>query len=89
MAGDGKFPSETADKFVIRLPDGLRERVKAAAARNNRTMNAEIVTAIEAACPETLTVMRGLFPGHVLVPVDIYEKLTEGRAGAVEVEAQS
>lgn len=40
------FPSRDADKFVVRLPDGLREEVKQAAASNQRSMNNEIVTRI-------------------------------------------
>lgn len=34
------------DKFVIRLPEGMRERIKAVAERNNRSMNAEIIFAL-------------------------------------------
>lgn len=37
------FPSQTADKFVIRLPDGMRERLRQQAKANQRTMNGEIV----------------------------------------------
>ena len=35
------------DKFMLRLPDGMRERLKAAAAENNRSLNAEIVSRLE------------------------------------------
>ena len=42
---------QTQDKFVVRLPDGMRERVKAAAELNNRSMNAEIVATLEEAYP--------------------------------------
>ena len=35
------------DKFVVRLPAGLRERIKEAADANNRSMNSEIVACIE------------------------------------------
>ena len=45
---DGKeFPSDKADKFVVRFPDGMRERIRAAAEANNRSMNAEIVARLE------------------------------------------
>lgn len=40
---------QTQDKFVVRLPDGMRERLKAMAAERHRSMNAEIVAAIESA----------------------------------------
>ena len=39
--------SRDSDKFMLRLPDGMRDRLKSAAAANNRSMNAEIVAAIE------------------------------------------
>ncbi|MDP5307582.1 Arc family DNA-binding protein [Paracoccus spongiarum] len=35
------------DKFVLRLPDGMRNRLKMAAERNRRSMNAEIVDALD------------------------------------------
>lgn len=37
-------PSDIADKFMLRLPEGMRDRLKDAAARNGRSMNAEIIT---------------------------------------------
>lgn len=37
---------QNQDKYVLRLPDGMRDRIKAAAARNDRSMNAEIVHAL-------------------------------------------
>ncbi len=36
-----------SDKFMLRLPDGMRDRIKAAAEKNGRSMNAEIVNALE------------------------------------------
>ena len=36
-----------SDKFMLRLPDGMRDRIKAAAEANNRSMNAEVVSALE------------------------------------------
>lgn len=41
------YPSETAPRFMVRLPDDMRDRLKAAAKENNRTMNAEIVARLE------------------------------------------
>jgi chromosome segregation ATPase len=35
------------DKYVLRLPDGMRERIRLAADENNRSMNAEIVDRLE------------------------------------------
>jgi plasmid stability protein len=39
------------DKFMLRLPDGLRDRIAAAAKHNGRSMNAEIVQILEAVYP--------------------------------------
>lgn len=36
-----------SDKFMLRLPDGMRDRIKRAAEKNGRSMNAEIVQALE------------------------------------------
>lgn len=40
-----------SDKFMLRLPDGMRERIKIAADANNRSMNAEIVATLELQYP--------------------------------------
>lgn len=40
-----------ADQYTVRLPDGLRDRIKAAADDNNRSMNAEIVATLEEKYP--------------------------------------
>lgn len=40
-------PSDAADKFMLRLPDGMRDRLKAKAESNKRSMNAEIVARLE------------------------------------------
>lgn len=41
--GEIMRPSQTQDKFIVRLPDGMREQISEAAAANNRSMTAEIV----------------------------------------------
>ncbi len=46
-------PSRTADQFVIRLPEGMRDRVAAAAKANGRSMNAEIVAILAAGLDDT------------------------------------
>jgi len=42
-----KPPSRTADQFVLRLPDGMRDRIAELAKQNGRSMNAEIVQRLE------------------------------------------
>lgn len=46
-----KYPSEEAERFQVRMPPGLRERIKQAAERNNRSMNSEIVATLEEKYP--------------------------------------
>lgn len=36
------------DKYIVRFPEGMREHLKEAAARSGRSLNAEIVTRLEA-----------------------------------------
>lgn len=36
-----------SDRFMLRLPDGMRDRLKAEAAHNGRSMNAEIIHRLE------------------------------------------
>lgn len=43
-----RAPQE-ADKFIVRLPEGMRNILKVRAASNNRSMNAEIVAILSAA----------------------------------------
>jgi hypothetical protein len=38
--------SRESDKFILRLPDGMRKHLAKVAERNGRSMNAEVVTAL-------------------------------------------
>lgn len=40
------FPSETQERFIVRFPDGMRDRISAVAKAGHRSMNAEIVARI-------------------------------------------
>lgn len=40
------YDSRTADKFVVRLPDGLRADIEAAATADDRSMNSVFVKAV-------------------------------------------
>ena len=44
-------PSRNLDKIVIRVPDGMRERIAAVAAENKRSVNAELVALLEGYYP--------------------------------------
>ncbi|PRX11223.1 UNVERIFIED_ORG: Arc-like DNA binding dprotein [Martelella mediterranea] len=41
------FPSRELDKYVLRMPDGLRDRIKRVAEENGRSMNAEMIARLE------------------------------------------
>lgn len=41
-------PSRTAEQFVVRFPDGMRDRIAEIAKTNNRSMNSEIVARLQA-----------------------------------------
>lgn len=42
------YNSRTADKFVVRMPDGMREAINEVAIQNNRSMNSEIISRLNA-----------------------------------------
>jgi predicted HicB family RNase H-like nuclease len=39
--------AKEADKFIVRLPEGMRNRIEEAAKANKRSMNAEIVARLQ------------------------------------------
>lgn len=47
-----QYPSDKQDQFMLRLPDGLRGRIKRYAEAHGRSMNAEIVRVLEREYPE-------------------------------------
>ena len=47
------FPSDAAEKFVVRFPDGMRDQIAESAKKNGRTMNAEIVARLQASFEPT------------------------------------
>lgn len=47
-----QYPSEKLDQYMLRLPDGMRERLKALAEGNKRSLNAEIIARLEESLEE-------------------------------------
>ena len=41
------YSSRTADKFVLRLPDGMRDRIAQVARDQHRSMNSEIIARLQ------------------------------------------
>ncbi len=71
--GNSIYNSRTADKFVVRLPDGMRETISALAREDKSSMNTLIVKALEAAyCGGPAVTSKGWTPviGMALIHVD-------------------
>jgi hypothetical protein len=85
-------PSRTQDQFVLRLPDGLRDRIADVAKSNNRSMNSEIVAILEERLvPSLATRLRSLINqlnqahfGEEYTPSRLAEEIGEGDASSVE-----
>lgn len=45
-------PSRKLDQYIVRFPAGMRDRLKAEAAANKRSLNAEIIARLEASFPD-------------------------------------
>lgn len=75
-----------ADQFTVRFPDGMRDRIKAAAETNNRSMNAEIVATLQEKYPEpTVDDVKAALKS-LLARLDSASTLEEAKAAAHEVE---
>lgn len=56
--------AQEQDKFIVRLPDGMRDEIRESAAKNNRSMNAEIIARLG-----TAATLRDEFAGLALVGI--------------------
>lgn len=55
MTSEKKYPSQLADKFIIRFSEkGMRDKIRERAANNRRSMNSEILNLIEAGMNDSL-----------------------------------
>jgi len=87
MSDKEKYPSELAERFQIRLPPGLRDRIKATAEANGRSMNTEIVSTLEDAYPDPQSFMEEL---KFLDEIDeIQRKLDRIRAAQLAEASQN
>lgn len=66
-----KSTGRDSDKFMLRLPDGMRDRIADAAKDNKRSMNAEIVARLE----ETFNSLRGLEDPEINRQAETFLKL--------------
>lgn len=51
-----QYPSRDLDKVIIRLPDGLKERIRRVAEENGRSVNSELVTLLDRTYPADTTI---------------------------------
>ncbi|MDM5178490.1 Arc family DNA-binding protein [Massilia sp. DJPM01] len=49
------YPSEVLDRYIVRLPDGMRDQIARAAEKNGRSMNSEIVARLAFTFEKDLT----------------------------------
>lgn len=47
MSEKQQYPSDEADRFLVRMPPGMRDRIAEVAKASGRSMNAEIVLRLE------------------------------------------
>ena len=76
----GDFPSTRQDQFNLRLPEGMRERLRLASEQSGRSMNAEIVSRLEASLDnDELSVLMGTDNPPALLDPSFLEKMVAER----------
>ncbi len=78
----GRVPSRGSEQFVLRMPDGMRDRLRSEAEANGRSMNAEIVDRLE----------KSLRPGEQVLAHELLQniiRLTAGSGLRVTIEETS
>lgn len=73
---------QAEDKYIIRFPDGMRDRLKEAAKANNRTMNAELVARLEESFTKRVSV------GDERLAIDTYLATLENQAAMTSMRIQ-
>lgn len=68
------YPSEKLDQYMLRLPDGMRDRIKTAAEAANRSMNAEIVATLEEKYPAPVPKRGGGHALRILAKLDLLRR---------------
>lgn len=87
-------PSKQLDQFVVRLPPGLRDRIKASAERRGHSMNAVIVNILENRFPvfdPWMTILDAVTDIHALVahgPDETANFTKENHAALVRMKAE-
>lgn len=63
-------------QYMLRMPEGLRDRIKAKAEKHGRSMNAEIVQLLEREYPEPSDVLH-VHVENIRRTLEIYERTTD------------
>jgi plasmid stability protein len=88
-----RFPG-AADQFPLRLPDGMREAIKAEAKANGRSMNAEIISRLTTSQAPTLRdqfamqALNGIIPDCGLSADEMAERCFEAADAMLRVRAK-
>lgn len=82
------YPSEAADRYIVRFPDGMRDRLKDEALKNGRSLNAEIIKRLQDSLDFDLAGMvLTAVPNGPDSGVDVVDQ--EGRAYQVKMQTPS
>jgi plasmid stability protein len=65
-------------QYMLRMPEGLRDRIKVAAESNGRSMNAEIMRVLEREFPAPSDVMY-IHADNIRRALDLYERTQDPR----------
>ncbi|RIY00869.1 Arc family DNA-binding protein [Aureimonas flava] len=74
----GDYPSAKQDQYMLRFPDGMRERLKHEAEMNGRSLNAEIIyrlTGTIEADDESRSTARGVYDIHLKLPGSVRDRI--------------
>lgn len=74
----GSYPSEKLDQFMLRFPDGMRQRFKSMAALNRRSLNSEVVFHLERALASATATTEASFAGATPVVASDETALNSG-----------
>lgn len=69
---------------MLRLPDGMRDRIRAAAEANGRSMNAEIVQTLETAYPGNPTI--DALAAEIVEKVEAFKREADRKTRAAILE---
>ena len=69
------------DKFIVRLPEGMREKIRISAEANRRSMNAEIIARLDESFEAEL--------GMVLLRLNLFSEPQELYDAALRLEAMA